>query len=163
MICLRKDLPLAIHGVAGDHRPHLEAESARLGIAEIDRKLAEPGDADQKVRCLLIKASMHCCEGEAARDYKALQQARSLVRTDDIMMAEWLYTIIYFQGVTGLRRGETENCVLCRGESSCILPIAPGRRPHQPAGSRLAIKHFTEYLGSSPTTSKSAGCSTSPT
>ena len=38
----------------------------------------------------------------------------------------WLFTrVIYFQGVTALRRGENENCIMCRGESSCILPIAP--------------------------------------
>ena len=41
------------------------------------------------------------------------------------MASEWLYTIIYFQGVTALRRGENDNCIMCRGESSCILPIAP--------------------------------------
>ncbi len=57
-----------------------------------------------------------------------------------------LGTVIYFQGVTALRRGETENCVMCRGESSCILPIAPAAVHTIPAGSRLAIKHFTEYL-----------------
>ena len=27
-------------------------------------------------------------------------------------------TVIYYQGVTALRCGETDNCVLCRGESS---------------------------------------------
>src|SRR6202043_2483421 len=34
----------------------------------------------------------------------------------------------------------------CRGESSCIIPIAPAALHSYPAGSRLAIKHFTEYL-----------------
>ena len=62
-------------------------------------------------------------------------------------MAEaWLYTVIYFQGVTALRRGENDNCVMCRGESSCILPISPAAVHTNPTGSRLAIKHFTEYL-----------------
>ena len=35
---------------------------------------------------------------------------------------------------------------MCRGESSCILPIAPAAVHTNPAGSRLAIRHFTEYL-----------------
>src|SRR5581483_5662324 len=52
----------------------------------------------------------------------------------------------YYQGLTALRRGETDNCILCRGESSCILPIVPSAVHTRPAGSRLAIQHFTEYL-----------------
>jgi hypothetical protein len=35
---------------------------------------------------------------------------------------------------------------MCRGESSCIFPIAPAALHTIPAGSRQAIKHFTEYL-----------------
>ena len=35
---------------------------------------------------------------------------------------------------------------MCRGESSCILPIAPAAVHTNPTGSRLAIRHFTEYL-----------------
>ena len=57
-----------------------------------------------------------------------------------------LATVIYVQGVTALRRGENENCIMCRGESSCILPISPAAVHTNPAGSRLAIEHFTEYL-----------------
>ena len=56
--------------------------------------------------------------------------------------------------MTGLRMGENDNCVMCRGESSCILPIAPTAVHTNPTGSRLAIEHFSEYLRSSPTTWK---------
>ena len=45
-----------------------------------------------------------------------------------------------------MRRGENENCIECRGESSCILPISPAAVHTIPTGSRLAIEHFTEYL-----------------
>ena len=45
-----------------------------------------------------------------------------------------------------MRLGENENCVECRGESSCILPISPAAVHAIPTGSRLAIQHFTEYL-----------------
>ena len=48
--------------------------------------------------------------------------------------------------MTALRRGETDNCIMCRGEKSCILPLAPAAVHTNPTGSRLAIRHFTEYL-----------------
>ena len=48
--------------------------------------------------------------------------------------------------LTALRRGEDENCILCRGESSCILPINKAAVHTNPLGSRLAVKHFSEYL-----------------
>ena len=48
-----------------------------------------------------------------------------LAESEPTVAVAALYTIIYFQGVTALRRGENDNCILCRGESSCILPIAP--------------------------------------
>ena len=35
---------------------------------------------------------------------------------------------------------------MCRGESSCILPIAPAAVHTDATGSRQAIIHFTEYL-----------------
>ena len=54
--------------------------------------------------------------------------------------------LLFFQGVSALPRGENENCIECRGESSCILPISPAAVHTNPTGSRLAIKHFTEYL-----------------
>ena len=49
-----------------------------------------------------------------------------------------------------MRQGENDNCIMCRGESSCILPISPAAVHTNPAGSRLAIAHFTEYLGQFP-------------
>ncbi len=49
-----------------------------------------------------------------------------------------------------LRRGETENCLDCRGPSSCIFPIATEAVHQQPSGSRAAIGHFTAYLRQRP-------------
>ncbi len=92
------------------------------------------------------KAILFNYEGEPDRGYEVLQEARSLVEADDRAAHEMLYGIIYLQGVTALRRGENDNCILCRGESSCILPIAPAAVHTKPEGSRLAIRHFTEYL-----------------
>ena len=53
-------------------------------------------------------------------------------------------------GVIHLRRGETENCLDCRGPSSCILPIAAAAVHQRPSGSREAIRHFRAYLDQRP-------------
>jgi hypothetical protein len=104
------------------------------------------GDHRKVAAMLMTKALLFNYEGEPNRSYEVLQEARSLVESVDRLAREFLYTIIYFQGAASLRRGENENCIMCRGESSCILPIAPAAVHTNPAGSRVAIRHFTEYL-----------------
>src|SRR5262249_37150103 len=96
------------------------------------------------------KAILFNYEGEPARAYKVLEETQSWVEGSEARARQGLYTIIYFLGVTALRRGETDNCVMCRGESSCILPIAPAAVHTNPTGSRLAIRHFTQYLAQFP-------------
>jgi hypothetical protein len=49
-------------------------------------------------------------------------------------------------GVAALRRGETENCVACCTDGSCIFPLAASAVHRRPAGSREAIRHFSAYL-----------------
>ena len=95
---------------------------------------------------LLTKALLLNAEGEPDQAYRVLGESRSLVEADDALAREWLFTVIHLQGVTALRRGETDNCVQCRGESSCILPIAGAAVHTNVTGSRLAVTHFTEYL-----------------
>jgi FG-GAP-like repeat/ASPIC and UnbV len=53
-------------------------------------------------------------------------------------------------GVIHLRRGETENCLECRGPSSCIFPIDAEAVHQFPSGSREAIRHFQRYLDQRP-------------
>ena len=74
---------------------------------------------------MITKATLLNAEGEPERSYHVLEEARSLVEAEDRLAQRWLYTLIYLQGVTALRRGENDNCIDCRGDSSCILPIAP--------------------------------------
>ena len=85
-------------------------------------------------------------EDKAEDAYSSLATFRSLLEKDDVPARAHLYTLIYLQGVTALRRGENDNCVLCTGECSCILPLVPEAVHTNPTGSHLAIKHFTEYL-----------------
>ena len=105
---------------------------------------APPGP--KKVQSLIYWATLANYEGEPRKAYAMLKELRSEVQDHNALAQEFLFTIIYYQGVTALRCGETENCILCRGESSCILPIAPAAIHTNPLGSRLAIEHFTEYL-----------------
>jgi hypothetical protein len=103
------------------------------------------------LKALVIKATLLLYEGEAKQGYEVLQRARTLVQASRDLAQDWLYTIIFAQGVAGLRRGEDENCIQCRGEGACIFPLRPTAVHTNPTGSRLAIEHFTEYLQEFPT------------
>ncbi len=121
-------------------------EPAR-NLKRIDRELADPGKTDiEKLQLRLERATFLNFKGDPRASYDALVQTRAWLETTDRPAEVGLYSLIFFQGVSALRRGETDNCVMCRGESSCILPIAPAAVHTQPDGSRLAIAHFTEYL-----------------
>jgi VCBS repeat protein/ASPIC/UnbV protein len=121
-------------------------------IKEVDRQLADSTQRDEaRVSLLMMKSCLLNSEGETEKSYRLLQQLRSLVERKERLAPTMLATVIYLQGVAALRRGENDNCVMCRGESSCILPISPAAVHQNPAGSRLAIKHFTEYLDQFPT------------
>jgi hypothetical protein len=116
-------------------------------LESLDRDLAGRNlSAYDRIGVLITRAMLFNSEGEARRAYQALEEARSQVEADDRLAQSHLFTIIYLQGVTALRVGENDNCILCRGESSCILPISPAAVHRNPEGSRLAIQHFSEYL-----------------
>jgi hypothetical protein len=116
------------------------------GIAEADGFLDSGPPPAERIHALMTKAALLNFEGEPDEAYRVLELTRTEVEAHPTIAAQLLYTVIYSQGVTALRRGETDNCVLCRGESSCILPIAQAAIHTKPTGSRLAIVHFTEYL-----------------
>jgi hypothetical protein len=115
-------------------------------IADIDRFLERDlRDAD-RLKPMVVQAILYNYEGEPRHAAEVLGRLRRLVEANDAAAAEWLYTLIFYQGVTGLRLGENENCVACRGASSCILPIDPAAMHKNPEGSQLAIRYFSEYL-----------------
>jgi tetratricopeptide (TPR) repeat protein len=118
-------------------------------IAKLDAPLQAAraaGDSPNAAGLLLLRAMYLDSEGEPKRAYESLEEARSLLNKNTALARDALYTVIYFQGVAAMRRGENENCIECRGESSCILPISPAAVHSNPKGSRQAIEHFTEYL-----------------
>jgi FG-GAP-like repeat/ASPIC and UnbV len=120
------------------------------GVAHVDKQLATADrDKGKQIRLMFMKACFLNSEAEADKAYQVLEQLRSSLESADgheELASAALGTLICFQGVTALRRGENDNCIMCRGESSCILPISPAAVHTNPTGSRLAIKHFTEYL-----------------
>ncbi len=120
---------------------------ARQVIDEIDAKLAagQLSPADQ-VKSRLVRVLMFNHDGHPDQAYAALLDLRSRIEAEDELARKWLYTIIHLQGVVSMRRGENDNCIMCRGESSCIIPIAPAAVYTIPDGSRQAIVHFTEYI-----------------
>ena len=114
-------------------------------VEQIDQGLTRSAGNDRAIASLNIKKA--CAlnyEGKTIEAYKALENVRAAAT--GTTGQKLLFTIIYAQGVTALRRGENENCIMCRGESSCILPIASSAVHTNPLGSRTAIEHFTEYL-----------------
>ena len=119
----------------------------RRNIAEIDGILANasvpPGD---RFTLLMTKAMLLNYAGETRQAYDVLEQTRTWLLGEDTIVDKAIYSLIYLQGMTALRRGETDNCVMCRGESSCILPIAREAVHSDATGSRLAVGHFTDYL-----------------
>jgi len=121
------------------------------GVEGVDRQLSEQNlPQEQRVARMFMKTSLLNSEGEAEKSYQLLEQLRSMVQQEESLALLYLGAVTYFQGVTALRRGENDNCIMCRGESSCILPISSSAIHVNPTGSRLAIRHFTEYLASFP-------------
>ena len=110
---------------------------------ELDRgSLAPP----QQLSRLQDMARLYLFEGEFLKAAEILKKARALIEADPEGLHPQLPSVLFLQGVAALRRGETENCVECGCESSCIFPILPRAVHQKPEGSRQAIQHFTEFL-----------------
>ncbi len=129
-----------------DDLGNLWRDAGHRNIKALDKMLLGAPSAHDQFRLLLAKAVLYNYEGDPQRAYDVLQQLRHLTGANTVLAREWRATVIFYQGLSGLRLGENENCVMCRGESSCILPIAQEAIHANPKGSRLAIAHFTEYL-----------------
>jgi hypothetical protein len=116
------------------------------GIKKLDLALAGGLSPEMERKVLFTQAMLYAYEGDAREVCRLLTQVRKLVESSDELAEKWLYTVIFLQGVAGLRLGENENCVDCIGESACIFPLRSTAVHTKPEGSRLAIEHFTEYL-----------------
>jgi len=125
--------------------------AAHAGIKLLEKAVSSPGQsARQKALLSVTVSALYNYEGDPLRAYRVLEELRAKLKEDDDLAQEFLYLVIFRQGVTALRMGENDNCIMCRGESSCIIPIAPAAVHTKPDGSRLAIRHFREYLDQFP-------------
>ena len=139
--------------------------AGRRTCGDVDQILAAKKKLDySKVLLVFQKTLLFNYEAEPLTAYQLLEGLRSELQDVPASLEQWLYTVIYYQGVTALRRGENDNCVhVPRG--LLLHPPARSRRritPIRPArGWRSATSR--NISTSFPTTSKSAGCSTWPT
>ena len=129
--------------------------------AQLDKHLADPqltpGD---RVQALVFRASALHYGGNADRAYEVLAEARALAEAVPADAEAWLYSVVYYQGVTALRRGETVD--LCpqdaasyglhegelvrvtsrRGSVVAPVRIDPGLRP----GLGFMTMHFPDEV-----------------
>jgi hypothetical protein len=121
--------------------------AVRSSIQALDQILSDPAlSPDELASSRYSRSTFLNYDGDPIAAYEDLCRARELIERNPKVARDFLYTIIYNQGITAMRRGENENCIACRGESSCILPISKAAVHQNPEGSRIAIKHFMEYL-----------------
>ncbi len=97
------------------------------------------------VPVMLGKAGLFHARGDPVLAYRTLENLEARILGTGLE-GEHLYTVIFYKGVTGLRMAENDNCILCRGKPSSIFPISRSAIYTNPTGSRLAVKHFTQYL-----------------
>jgi hypothetical protein len=129
----------SLEEVAAAHQRHITRR-----LEELDH-MRGPGPLPREM-AVVRKAAMLNSLGKPEEAYRLLDEFEAAVMGTYYLEEEMLYTLIYYKGLTGLRMGENDNCILCRGESACIFPIAPAAMHTNPKGSRLAIKHFSAYL-----------------
>lgn len=121
-------------------------------IEEIDFLLKRADKTvKQRVGLTMRKGACLMAEGKTEEAIAVLASVRDELDADRGEARDMiLSTLIYFQGIASLRLGENENCIMCRGESSCILPISAAAVHQNDRGSRQAIQFFTEYLNEFP-------------
>ena len=110
------------------------------------------------LRCLSLKRYFSTMK-ESRSERMRSQQAAPRVEKKEKLAEEGLYTVIFFQGVTALRRGETDNCIMCRGENRASFPsreLLSTPIPLVPAWRSVILLSTSS---SSLTTFTSAGCS----
>jgi hypothetical protein len=108
-----------------------------------DRGEVAPVD---QVDHLMKVARFYLYEGDFTKAGAVLEKARALIQGDRGRFESDLPAVVFLQAVAALRRGETENCVECGCDTSCIFPLQPGAVHKKPEGSRQGIAYLMEYL-----------------
>ncbi|MFO0908195.1 MAG: FG-GAP-like repeat-containing protein [Isosphaeraceae bacterium] len=124
---------------------------AEIGLGLLRPQLAQlrPDDPEagvKEARLNLIIGSLLMYKGQFEEAGRHFESILAHSRGSDADRAN-LEAMV---GLAALRRGETENCVACMNETSCIFPLAPEAIHQRPAGSREAIRRFSNYLEKRP-------------
>jgi hypothetical protein len=116
-------------------------------LREVEAMLSNPQlHPQQRFMTLLEKVQLLNYHGDAKASLAVIEEMLGMLKSDPEIEHSLRYTFVFLKGVVALRLGENENCILCRGESSCILPISRAAQHVNPAGSRMAVEQFTDYL-----------------
>ena len=92
--------------------------AVRSSIEGLNQILSNPTLSPEEIASSYYSRSTFLnYDGDPVRAYEDLVQVRKRIEKNPKIARDFLYTIIYTQGVTAMRRGENENCVACRGES----------------------------------------------
>jgi hypothetical protein len=118
-----------------------EQELARLGRPRSDQEAA------RAARFRLWIGGLHMFDGRFEEAMRSFESARAIHPARPEAFGVNIEALL---GVAALRRGETDNCIACCTDASCIFPLAPAAVHLQTEGSRLAIRHFTSYLQERP-------------
>ena len=130
-----------------DHIRECYDKAGYRGVEAIQHQLElSPVFPQQRVDQFITMARLYLYEGDFAKAGAVLENVRALIEADPGRLHKDFPTVLFLQGVAALRRAETENCVVCGCDSSCIFPIKPEAVHQKPEGSRQAIRFFAEYL-----------------
>src|SRR5207244_2697531 len=106
-----------------------EAELAKLGAPKSDR------DAARAARYQLYLGGLHLFDARFEEVMRHFEASRAIHPDPTGLYAANIEALL---GIAALRRGETENCIACCTDASCIFPLAPAAVHRQTAGSRQA-------------------------
>jgi hypothetical protein len=125
---------------------------AAKGVSYLNGVLASvPPDAPdgptQIVQLHLAIGGLYMYSGDFDAAEREFSAAREFEPKDDLLVRANYDALL---GLTALRRGEVENCVMCCNENSCIFPLAAGAIHRKERGSREALRRFSAYLEQRP-------------
>ena len=79
-------------------------------IEMIDKRMADPTRPEgERSICLMLKASAFNYDGHPEKSYEMLEQLRSIIERNPQLAKAALVSVIYYQGVSAMRRGENDN------------------------------------------------------
>src|SRR5262249_45428092 len=121
------------------------------GVEQLEQELARGTlSLEEELKHRVNIAQLWLYEGEYLRAADVLATIRARASSDPERYRPIIPTIVSLQGVAALRRAETENCVECCCQGSCIFPLRPEAVHRKPEGARQAVRFFTEYLRQRP-------------